>query len=95
MIQSIMIQDEKDRKGEYTPQIANSRYISHEQRDFPNVKSVWSSKSGIESTKMQNQTGLEEQWNEIEFHQRITNIYYFYNSPVTKFIFSLVSINFS
>ncbi|XP_071149544.1 transient receptor potential cation channel subfamily M member-like 2 [Mytilus edulis] len=88
MIQSIMIQD---RKGEYTPQIANNRYISHEQRDFPNVKSVWSSKFGIESTKMQNQTGLAEQWNEIEFHQRIKNIYYFYNSPVTKFIFSLLA----
>ncbi|VDI20399.1 Hypothetical predicted protein, partial [Mytilus galloprovincialis] len=91
MIQSIMIQDEKDKKGEYTPQIANSRYTSHEQRDFPNVKSIWSSKPGIESTKMQNQSGLAEQWNEIEFHQRIKNIYYFYNSPVTKFIFSLLA----
>ncbi|XP_063412344.1 transient receptor potential cation channel subfamily M member 1-like [Mytilus trossulus] len=93
MIQSIMIQDEKDKNGEYPPQRANSRYTSHEQRDFPNVNSKWSSKSGIESNKMQNQSSLAEQWNEIEFHQRIKNVYYFYNSPVTKFIFSLLAYN--
>ncbi|CAC5410874.1 TRPM3 [Mytilus coruscus] len=85
LIQSMMTQDNKEKKSTYeTP---HSRYPLDPHKGLPNGMPNASTKPGSESLTEQHQPN----WNGIAFHQRIRNIYYFYNAPATKFIFNVLA----
>ncbi|VDI66637.1 Hypothetical predicted protein [Mytilus galloprovincialis] len=89
LIQSMMIQDDKEKKSTYeTPQ---TRYALDKHKGLPNGIHNGSTKHGPEFLTEQHQSKRAENWNGIAFHQRIRNIYYFYNAPATKFIFNVLA----
>ncbi|XP_052079375.1 transient receptor potential cation channel subfamily M member 1-like isoform X1 [Mytilus californianus] len=89
LIQGMMIQGEKEKIS--THETPHTRHALHSGKSLPNGIFYPSTKPGSEYLAEQHQSKRAENWNGIAFHQRIRNIYYFYNAPATKFIFNVLA----